>query len=255
MLESPQEKIDTVYCNFCMKCVPACPSSNITLRLRPFGSELFKNGKRATSEALASLFLLGVIIVETLAMTSVWEPLKQSVSAWTGIGSSLAVYLITFTGVVILPILAFYFICYLLRSWLGNSYRTHQLVTEFALIFIPLGIAVHLAHNIQHMFLEGGVVVPATMRFLQTLGIGTSQFINYNTVPLVGMESLFFIQMGILIAGLFLTLFILYRLLKRFNLPISHLYKMTTAMSLYAIVIVLSSIYMLGVPMSGRHIH
>jgi hypothetical protein len=48
---------------------------------------------------------------------------------------------------------------------------------------------------------------------------------------------------------------VLYRLLKRFQKPLHHLYKMTFAMSLYAIVVVLSAIYMLGLPMSGRHVH
>jgi polyferredoxin len=255
MLESPQDNADSMYCNFCMKCVSACPNSNLTLRLRPMGSDLFKNGRRSIAEALASLFLLGVIIVETLAMTSAWEPLKQTLSSWSGIESQTPVYLMTFGFVVILPILVFYSMCYLLRNWLGDSYRIRNLVTDFALVFIPLGVAVHLAHNVQHMFLEGAVVVPATLRFLQNMGIGTSLFINYNTSPLVGVEPLFFIQMAILIAGLFLTLFILYRLLRSLDLPFGHIYKMTTAMSLYAIVVVLSGIYMLGIPMSGRHIH
>ncbi|UCE79275.1 MAG: 4Fe-4S binding protein [Nitrospiraceae bacterium] len=255
MLESPHDNADSIYCNFCMKCVSACPSSNLTLRLRPVGSALFKNGRRSIAEALASLFLLGVIIVETLAMTSAWEPLKQSVSSWSGIESQTAVYMMSFGLVVILPILVFYSLCYLLRNWLGDSYRINGLVTDFALVFIPAGIAVHLAHNVQHMFLEGTVAVPATLRFLQNMGIGTSLFINYNTSPLVGAETLFFAQMVILIAGLFLTLFILYRLLRSLDLPFGHIYKMTTAMSLYAMVVILTSIYMIGLPMSGRHIH
>jgi ferredoxin len=255
MLESPHDNADSIYCNFCMKCVSECPSSNLTLRLRPVGSALFKNSGRSIAEALASLFLLGVIIVETLAMTSAWEPLKQTVSSWSGVEAQTAVYLMTFGLIVILPIIVFYSMCYLLRNWLGDSYRINGLVRDFALVFIPVGIAIHLAHNVQHMFLEGTVVVPATLRFLQNMGIGTSLFINYNSSPLVGAETLFFVQMAILIAGLFLTLFILYKLLRSLDLPFGHIYKMTAAMSLYAMVVILTSIYMIGLPMSGRHIH
>jgi hypothetical protein len=61
--------------------------------------------------------------------------------------------------------------------------------------------------------------------------------------------------MTIIIAGLCLTLFILYRLLRRFNKPLNHVFKMSLVMSLYALGIVLSGIYMLGLPMSGRHVH
>ena len=79
--------------------------------------------------------------------------------------------------------------------------------------------------------------------------------VNWNPSPLLGLQPIFFIQMGILVAGFGFTLYVLFRLLRRYQKPIYHMYKMTLAMSLYALVIVLSSIYMLGLPMSGRHVH
>lgn len=130
-----------------------------------------------------------------------------------------------------------------------------DLVTQFAFLFIPLGVGLHFAHNIQHLLIESPIAVPATVRFLQNLGIGTSLTVNWNPAPLLGLEPIFFIQMGILLIGFGFTLYVLYRLLKRYKKPLRHVYKMTLAMSLYAIVIVLSAVYMLGLPMSGRHVH
>jgi hypothetical protein len=256
MIESPQDKDNNVYCNFCMKCLPACPNGNLTLRLRPLGSDLYRSANRSTSEAVASLLLLGIVIVETLAMTSVWEPLKAAVASFTGIGSQAAVYTIVFTLAFVLPVLAFYGVCALLRLWVGREKHTLQgLVTQFAFIFIPLGVGLHLAHNLQHLLLEGPVAMPATVRFLQSLGMGSSLFVNWNLPPILELGSLFFTQMAVIVAAFGFTFYVLYRVLGRLHLPWRQLYRMTVVMSLYALVVVLTSIYMLGLPMSGRHIH
>jgi polyferredoxin len=256
MMESPEHMDNNVYCNFCMKCETACPSHNLSLRLRSFGKDIYTSLRKSRTEAFAAIFLLGVVIVETLAMTSSWKPLEDSLKSLIGLNSQWLVYTIMFTLVLLLPIGTFYLFCYLLKLWLGkNEYKTQDLVTQFAFLFIPLGVGLHFAHNIQHLLLESPIAVPATVRFLQNLGIGSSLPVNWNPSPLMGLEPIFFIQMGILLIGFGFTLYVLYRLLKRFQKPLFHVYKMTFAMSLYAMVIVLSAIYMLGLPMSGRHVH
>ena len=256
MLESPEKMDNNVYCNFCMKCEPACPSQNLSLRLRSFGKDIYASFHKSRAEAFAALFLLGVVIVETLAMTSSWEPLKAGFSSLTGITAPSLVYTTVFTFVILIPVGVFYMICYLLKLWLGKGeYKTENLVKQFAFLFIPLGVGLHFAHNIQHLLVESPIAVPATIRFLQNIGIGTSLPVNWNPSPLLEIEPIFFIQMSIVIGGFGFTLYILYRLLKRFQKPLYHAYKMTLAMSFYALVIVLSGIYMLGLPMSGRHVH
>ena len=256
MLESPEDMDNNVYCNFCMKCEPVCPSHNLSLRIRSFGKDIYTSIRRSSAEAIAALFLLGVVIVETLAMTSSWEPLKESFSSLTGITAPTLVYTIVFTAVLLIPVVVFYMTCYLLKLWLGkNEYKTNGLAKDFAFLFIPLGVGLHFAHNIQHLLIESPIALPTTIRFLQNIGIGTSLSVNWNPSPLLGLQPIFFIQMTILIIGFAFTLYVLYRLLKRFHKPLYHAYKMTFAMSLYAIVVVLSAVYMLGLPMSGRHIH
>ncbi len=256
MLESPYHMDNNIYCNFCMKCQPACPTSNLGLRLRTFGKDIYASLQKTPAEAVAVLFLLGVVIVETLSMTSSWKPLENNLSALIGMNSPVVLYTFILILFVLLPVGVFYLICYILKLWLGKEkYQTKSLVTEFAFLFIPLGIALHFAHNIQHLLLEGPIAVPATIRFFQNIGIGTSLSINWNPPPLMGLEPIFFIQMSIIAIGFGFTMFVLYRLLRRFHRPFNHVYKMTLAMSFYALVVVLSSIYMLGLPMSGRHVH
>ncbi|MCK5511857.1 MAG: hypothetical protein KAI96_03560, partial [Thermodesulfovibrionia bacterium] len=206
--------------------------------------------------AFAALVLLGVVIVETFTMTSSWKPLEDNLAALSGISSPTAIYSTIFSVVLLVPVGAFYLVCYLLKLWLGkNEYKTRDLVTKFAFLFIPLGVGLHFAHNIQHLLLESPIAVPATVRFLQNLGIGNSLSVNWNPSPLLGLQPIFFIQMSILLTGFGFTLYVLYRFLKRFQRPLYHIYKMTIVMSLYAFIIVLSGIYILGLPMSGRHVH
>jgi hypothetical protein len=256
MMESPYDMDNNVYCNFCMKCQPACVSQNLGLRLRSFGKDIYSSLRKNTAEALAALFLLGVVIVETLAMTSSWQPLEQRVGEILGISSPSVIYTISFSLLILLPAGVFYLLCCLLRLWLGKeTYKTKKIVTEFAFLFIPLGVALHFAHNIQHLLLESPIAVPATLRFLQNLGIGTSISPDWNPLPFMGLEPIFFIQIGIITLGFALTLYVLYRMLRRFQEPLRHTYKMAVAMSLYALVVVLSSIYLLGLSMGGRHIH
>jgi hypothetical protein len=189
-------------------------------------------------------------------MTSSWKPLEDILSSFTGISSQTAVYTIIFTLVLFVPVGIFYLFCYLLKLWLGkNEYNTRDLITQFAFLFIPLGVGLHFAHNIQHLLLESPIAVPATIRFLQSIGIGDLLAINWNPSPLLGVKPIFFIQISILLIGFLFTIYVIYRLLIRFQRPLYHLYKMTFVMSLYAIVVVLAGIYMLGLPMSGRHIH
>ncbi|MGD8352463.1 MAG: 4Fe-4S binding protein, partial [Nitrospirota bacterium] len=256
MLEAPQDKENNIYCNFCMKCLPACPSANLSLRLRPLGSDLYARRTRTTSEAVASVLLLGVIVVETLSMTSVWEPLKAWVGSLAGLDSQAAAYTATFALTVALPVLGFALACWGLSAWLGKrDYPVRDLVVDFAFIYIPLGVSLHLAHNLQHLFMEGPVAVPATIRLLQEAGVGASWFVNWNPQALFGAKALFALQMAIVGAGLGVTLYSLHQVLRRLGAPLGSLYKMASVAALYALVVILSNIYLLGLPMSGRHVH
>jgi polyferredoxin len=255
MLERPYEMDNNVYCNFCMKCQEACPSKNMGLRIRTFGKDIYTSVKKTPMEAVASLFLLGIVIVETLAMTSAWQPMELFVQKTLVIESGSVAYAVLFLAVVLLPVAVFTALCYLLRLSFGKDYKVREIITSFAFVFIPLGISLHLAHNMLHLFNEGPIILPATLRLLQGFGIGTSWALNWNPAPLLGMGTIFMLQMGTLIVGMILSFMFLHRVLKKYRKPLAHTCGTAAAMTAYALVIVLSGIYMLGLPMNGRHIH
>lgn len=255
MLEKPQEGGSNVYCNFCMKCIKACPSGNLSLKLKPAGSELVQPARKAPVQALASLLLLGVIIVETIAMTSAWTPLKGLAGNMLGGASDTLAYISIFSLVVLLPLAVFYLFSRVLSFWMGKGKAdTVNILSNFAIVFIPLGISLHLAHNIQHLLMEGPIAIPATLRILERMGITLAQ-VNWNPAPILGFKPLFAIQMGIVVAGFIFTLWLLYRKLQQYRESLFNLYKYTAAMSVYAIAVLVSIIYVLGLPMGGRHVH
>jgi len=102
--------------------------------------------------------------------------------------------------------------------------------------------------------MEGTIAIPATLRVIENFGLSLS-FVNWNPMPLLGFEPLFAIQMSIVIAGFIFTLWLLYRKLRLHRAPLANLYKYSTAMSIYAITVIISIIYVLGLPMGGRHVH
>lgn len=51
-------------CLLCLECAKRCPNDNVSLSLRSFFKGLWDSPKRTTAEALAVIFLLGIVIAE-----------------------------------------------------------------------------------------------------------------------------------------------------------------------------------------------
>lgn len=51
-------------CLLCLDCVKNCPHDNVSIHLRSFFKGLWDSSKRTTAEALAVIFLLGIVIAE-----------------------------------------------------------------------------------------------------------------------------------------------------------------------------------------------
>jgi len=256
MLEDPYNLDSNLYCNYCMKCLPACPSDNLSLRYRGFGRDIRDGLRRSPVEAVASLFLFGIVLFETLAMTSALPALKKYIGGITGISSSGSLFSITYVGIVVLPAIVFFLFCYGLSKWLGrNDLPARVLLREFAFPFIPLGIGLHLAHNMNHLFVEAPVALPATVRLLQKAGLFSSFMTNWNPQPLIGGEGIFLLQMFTIIGGFIFTIYLLYRTVKRLEISAFSLAKTAMVMALYAVITVTVTFYMIGLPMNGRHVH
>jgi ferredoxin len=81
---------DSSQCGLCMECLRSCPSDNIAINLRPFGSDLVAGGEkphasRKLDEATLALVMLGSVVAFSAVFTGPWGSLKSAAFA---IGSS-----------------------------------------------------------------------------------------------------------------------------------------------------------------------
>jgi len=257
MLEDPYNLDSNLYCNFCMKCLHSCPGNNLSIKYRGFGRDIINGMRRSSIEAMASLILFGIVLFETLSMTSAFPQIKKYLAGLLGIYTSgTTIFSITYIIIITLPALLFIIFCYGLSRWIvKEEISAKLLIKELAFPFIPLGIGLHLAHNMNHLFVEAPVAVPATIRLLRKVGLFSSYSINWNPMPIIGSKLAFTLQMLSIVSGFIFALYLLYKTLKRLNITFYSMAKIALTMVIYAVITVTVTFYMIGLPMNGRHIH
>ena len=73
--EYPGKMSLNTYCIQCTECLQACPSDNLAVNLRPWGSDLAAEGKPRNDEAYLALIMLALSGFHGLTMTPVWKQL------------------------------------------------------------------------------------------------------------------------------------------------------------------------------------
>ena len=126
-------------------------------------------------------------------------------------------------------------------------------VVQFAYMFIPVGLSMHLAHNFSHLFKEGPGIVPAVQRALiEHAGLKLSGP-DWNVTPLMGAEPIFWLQMAVFVI---LNIFLLYA---GYRIAVRHYgqkaLKAYVPMVLLAVFFMVINAYILGQPMALRHTH
>jgi hypothetical protein len=135
-------------CGLCMECLRACPSDNLALNLRPFGTDL---GKKKTTTRLDETFLALVMLGSVLTFAAVfigpWGWLKSAAFEigsvpWFGYASAyLAITLLLLPAIFSFAV------------WAGEKFsRTRQshkrAIATQAQVLIPLGLMAWIAFTV-----------------------------------------------------------------------------------------------------------
>ncbi len=82
---------------------------------------------------------------------------------------------------------------------------------HYAYAFIPIGLAMHLAHNVFHLFAEGVNIIPILS---DPFGYGWNLFgtANLNMAPFLTLESMKMIQMSLVVLGYFIAVYAGYKI-------------------------------------------
>lgn len=264
MFEFPMTMERNTYCNFCFECIKSCPPGNMTLRLRSFGKDLWASGRRWLDESYLALALIGITTIVTAQMLSAWSPwisrtarlipleirtLMKPVTYLTLTESA-----IFFGGSLLLfPLLG------LVASWASDRIAGDQgrglkrTFVHLGYMFIPVGLAMHLAHNASHLLLEGPGVIPALQ---QTLNHYTSWDIgvpNWQPLPWVSSEVVYWLQMVLVLGGLIISLAVGFRLARALWDQQMTAGKALIPLIGLSLLFTLINLYLLNQPMGMRH--
>ena len=215
VFEYPGTMDKNTHCVLCTECVKTChfdePNiirsfstgssnrNNISFNIRSFAGVLFTLTKTRMDEALFILMLLGVTIFQTLVMIRPWAGFARDIMAYTG-ASYDSVRFILFITAAVFPILI-YSIAIGASKLLYLKMNFKDLFTGYAYSIIPMGLMMHLSHNLRHLLEEGTGIIPVLS---DPFGFGWNLFgtSGYMPAPFFGSNNILLIQWLLMFVGL-----------------------------------------------------
>lgn len=252
------------YCNFCSECIKSCSQENIVIRFRSFAKDLWVSSKGYLDEAFFVMALVGITIIVTGEMIEPWHrwmdivgkmlPL-DTIGVVSHAAREKATFLAVFTlGSLVITPLLLVFSSLAVRRLTGpeSPLSLKRTSIQFAYMFIPVGLSMHLAHNISHLFKEGPGIVPAAQRALYEYAkVGAQP--DWEVAPLMGAETIFWLQMAVLVTLDIFSLYAGYRIaVKHYG---ERALRAFIPMALLAAGFMIINAFILGQPMALRHTH
>ena len=269
MFELVPEIDNNKACNFCGECIKSCPKDNISIRVRPFFKDAWGTKYRSLDDAAFTLVLVGVAIFVTGDMLEPWSAWIESAMKWFPAGFLGIQYQYT---IEVLTKSFLYFIISLFlipglilmfASWSNrlagkeNHSGLKQTFITFGFMFIPVGLSMHLAHNIGHLLNESQTVLPALQRAI-------NKYLPFNAgAPDWQLASgsmtdpgvVYWIQMALFLSFFIFSLLSGHRLaMKNYNNPQTAFRALLPMVCISAVLMVVN-IYLMNLPMAPRHIH
>ena len=196
---------DSADCTMCGECVRSCDKRNVALNVRPFAADLKPEARPRPDQAWLAVILLSLTLFHGLSMTSAWEsfePGSQSLLRWMTVSfgvSRVAAFTVAMVVACALPVALYWAACAVGSRWAGGR-TTQELFVRFAYPLLPVALFYHLAHNLMHLLMEGGHVVPLLS---DPRGTGADLLGTASTRvgALVGDDTLWAAQVALILIG------------------------------------------------------
>jgi len=148
---------ENTYCTSCGNCIQSCPDQNIAWRLRPMSKEALQDARPRPDEAWFMLGLLALTGLHGLTMMPFWERWIREFARLIGdSGQLLWSFTTGLLASMILIVLVYSLMVALTRFCNRHDISFKRLFFGMSFIALPLAFAYHLAHNLNHLFREGG---------------------------------------------------------------------------------------------------
>ncbi|MFA4956657.1 MAG: 4Fe-4S binding protein [Candidatus Methanoperedens sp.] len=199
VFEYPGTMEKNTHCILCSECIKTCHRNNISLNLRSFAGDFLNLKKTRMDESIFILMLLGVTIFQTLIMIRPWAVFTRDLMIYTGASYDTVRFVLFITSAVI-PILI-YSIVIAFSKLLIKKTSFKDIFTGYAYSIIPLGLLMHLSHNLRHLLEEGTGIIPALS---DPFGFGWDIFgtSGYMPAPVLNNNNILLIQWLLMFIGL-----------------------------------------------------
>ena len=188
------------YCTMCGECLRTCKYDNVAFNIRPFASDLVSTPKPRKDEAYLALILFSLTAFHGLTMTPSWKSIVREIQVTINIGELFA-FSIGMAACLALPILVYAAFVALSGVFSADADRTiGNLFVKYAYGLIPIALFYHIAHNVEHFFMESqklAVLISDPFGYNWDL-FGTA---NLQLTPILSLGTVWYLQVGLIIVG------------------------------------------------------
>jgi ferredoxin len=264
MFEFPPAMDRNNYCTLCGACVRGCTHDNLVLRFRALGKDLWASRRHVLDEAYLAVVLVGLTLGVTANMLSAWPDwiaaLAQWLPGWVRSGLKPVTYLGVVESALLLggsligiPLLVLAAAGLAERLAGSGGLGLRRTFVVFGYMFVPIGLAMHLAHNLAHLLLEGGGIVPAVQRAVALYTPFSVGVADWQTLPLAP-EPVVAVSQVVVLGGFFvLSLVAGHRLSLRVYPDPRTASRAFIPMATLSLLFTMAGIVLLNQPMGMRH--
>ncbi|MCP5107194.1 MAG: 4Fe-4S binding protein [bacterium] len=188
------------YCTMCAECFRSCPHDNVAFNVRSFGKDLLATATFRKDESYLCITLFALTAFHGLTMTPVWKTLVRDIQASLGIGE-IPAFSIGMAGCLLLPFVLYSIFVWLSRFIAGERGQSFPgLFIKFAYGLLPIALFYHIAHNVEHFFMEGQKMVVLVS---DPFGYGWDLFgtANMQVTSILSLQTIWYIQVVMIIIG------------------------------------------------------
>jgi hypothetical protein len=264
MFEFPGSMDRNNYCTLCARCVTACGRENLALRIRALGKDLWASRRRLLDESYLAVALVGLTLLVTAQMLTGWPAWISALAQWLPPAVRGGLKPVTYLGIVESGVLLGGSLVAVPLAVLGGAAVADRLVGDgrlgirrtfvvFGYMFVPVGLAVHLAHNLAHLLGEGAGIVPVVQRAVSVYTPFSVGVPDWGVRPLAPEPVIAVFQMAFVIGFFVLSLHAGHRLALRAYPDPRTASRALIPMATLSLLFTLAAIALLMQPMGMRH--
>jgi polyferredoxin len=242
LFEFPKTMTSNANCVICADCIKNCPNESIQLTVRKPTTELWFIRKPKIEEAFLSAVIMGIVFVQNVTMLEVWGSMLKWLENAVGTTNYAITFSITFAIAIIIPVALLS-----MTSWVASKFNKESLIenfTRFGYAIIALDVAGHIAHNLFHLLAEGKSIFYTAIALF-------GQEVHGASPALVSMETIQFLQYGLIVLGFIGSLYTAYRVAKN-NHSGRQVWRTFTPYAALVVVLTIMNVYLFVLPMAMR---